>query len=34
MTYGASVLDSLTTLKEMGFTVEEEEFRVFMATEE
>ncbi len=31
--YVAGVLDSFTTLKEMGLTVEEEEFRVFMATE-
>ncbi len=31
--YVAGVLDSFSTLKGMGLTVEEEEFRVFMATE-
>ena len=31
--YVASVLDSFTNLKEMGMTVEREDFRVFMATE-
>lgn len=31
--YVAGVLDSFTNLKEKGMTVEEEEFRVFMATE-
>ena len=31
--YVAGVLDSFSNLKEMGMTVEEEEFRVFMATE-
>jgi len=31
--YVAGLLDSFSNLKEMGMTVEEEEFRVFMATE-
>jgi len=33
VSYVVSVLDSFATLKKMGLTVEEEDFRVFMATE-
>ena len=32
MNYVASALDSLTHLKEMGLTVEQEGFNAFMAT--